>query len=326
MSERPVIITSGEPAGIGPDITLKFSQKALRARENFAILGCLKTLRDRANLLNLELEFEEFAPEDSLDQMTLEKISVIDFPCSAKVLPGTLDPKNINSVMSQIDHAIALCKSNKASAMVTCPVQKSLISEQKRDFMGHTEYIANVLKNDNPVMVLASPTMMTALLTTHIPLAEVARMVTKEKIIAVVEVLNAWLEKKFLNRRPKIAVLGLNPHAGESGKLGQEEIEVIGPAIELLRNRGINAEGPLSADTAFNDLAKFDLYLGMYHDQVLPVIKSHFFETIVNITVGIDIIRTSVDHGTALDKAGTHQASEQSLVQAFALAKKLANA
>ena len=248
-------------------------------------------------------------------------------PLAAPSIPGRLDPANARYVLDLLDRATDGATAGEFSAIVTAPVHKSVIADSGVPFTGHTEYLAARTHAPLPVMMLASKAMRVALATTHLPLKDVSAAITIDSLCKIVTILHHDLEKWWGIPQPRIAVCGLNPHAGESGHLGDEEIRVIGPAIELLKERGIDVSGPLPADTAFvpRVLANFDAVLAMYHDQGLPVIKHAGFDTAVNITLGLPILRTSVDHGTALDLAGTGRADPSSLASAISLAIELAS-
>lgn len=239
---------------------------------------------------------------------------------------GKLDARNSKVVLSAIDTAWAACITKQATALVTAPLHKGIIVEAGYQFSGHTEYLAKLANNVTPVMVLACPAFRVALATTHLSLKTVPMKINERGIREIIEVLHSGLRSDFGIKRPKIGVLGLNPHAGESGHLGREEIQVIAPALSLLRKQGINVEGPLPADTAFlpTYLAVFDAILAMYHDQGLPVLKFAGFGNSVNVTLGLPIVRTSVDHGTALDLAGSGRVDASSLETAIELAVKMA--
>lgn len=247
-------------------------------------------------------------------------------PLVTPSIPGRLDPANSRYVLELLDRATDGALAGEFAAMVTAPVHKGVIKDSGVPFTGHTEYLAERTHTPLPVMMLASKAMRIALATTHLPLKDVSAAITIESLRRIVSILHGDLIKWWGIPRPRIAVCGLNPHAGESGHLGDEEIRVIGPAIERLVKDGIHVSGPLPADTAFvpRILAGFDAVVAMYHDQGLPVIKHAGFETAVNVTLGLPILRTSVDHGTALDLAGTGRADSSSLASAIGLAIELA--
>lgn len=249
-----------------------------------------------------------------------------EVPIVASVEAGKLDTANASYVLAMLDKGAALCTSGQAGALVTAPVQKSVINEAGIAFSGHTEYLAERTGAPLPVMMLVSDALKVALVTTHVPLAAVPGQIDSQGLEAVIRVLDRDLRQHFGIARPRIRVLGLNPHAGERGVIGREEIDIITPTIERLRTNGLMLLGPTPADTAFTReaLAEADAVLAMYHDQGLPVIKALGFGSVVNVTLGLPIIRTSVDHGTALELASTGRARADSLAQAYALAAELA--
>jgi 4-hydroxythreonine-4-phosphate dehydrogenase len=317
-----IALTSGEPAGIGPELCL-----AIASRELPCELVCLADrdlLAARAKRLGLNIELRDYvarAPERHKPGTLL----VEHHPLAAPSIPGRLDTANGRYVLDLLDRATDGASAGEFSAIVTAPVHKSVIADSGVPFTGHTEYLAARTHAPLPVMMLASKEMRVALATTHLPLKDVSAAITIDSLCKIVAIVHHDLRKWWGIPEPRIAVCGLNPHAGESGHLGDEEIRVIGPAIALLKERGIRVSGPLPADTAFvpRILADFDAVLAMYHDQGLPVIKHAGFETAVNITLGLPILRTSVDHGTALDLAGTGRADPSSLASAIELAIEL---
>jgi 4-hydroxythreonine-4-phosphate dehydrogenase len=250
----------------------------------------------------------------------------IDLPLAAGSEPGTLDPRNASQVLAQLDLAVELCRSEECQGMVTAPVHKGVINDAGIPFSGHTEYLADALNSPDVVMLLVSDNLRVALATTHIPLREVPDAINQPLIERIIEELHGQLLQQFGINRPRITVLGLNPHAGEGGHLGREDLHVIAPACAAAQAKGIAVMGPLSADTAFTaqKQEQTDGYLAMFHDQGLPVLKALGFGDTVNITLGLPIVRTSVDHGTALELAGTGNASASSLQAAIALAAHLA--
>jgi 4-hydroxythreonine-4-phosphate dehydrogenase len=302
MSVRlPVIaVTSGEPAGIGPELCVMLAREPLPAR--------LVSIGDRALLAGCR----------EVEHVALEHPRVA----------GKLDPANARYVLRILDRAIAGCLAGEYDAMVTAPVQKSVINDAGIAFSGHTEYLAERAHSDHVVMMLVGGGLRVALVTTHLPLAEVPKAVTQEKIFQTLRVLDHDLRRQFRLQRPRILVAGLNPHSGESGHLGREDLEVIAPAIAAAAAAGIAASGPIPADTLFvpERLKNADCALAMYHDQGLPVLKYASFGRGVNVTLGLPFVRTSVDHGTALDLAGTGRADPSSLIEAVKLAIDLASA
>jgi len=324
MATVRIALTTGEPAGIGPDLAIQIAQQA-QAVELVAI-GDPALLQDRARQLGLPLQVSLFDGSTPNTVSAAGEICVLPVELATPCQAGTLDPGNANYVLSTLRAAVEGCLDNTFQAMVTAPVQKSVINDAGIPFTGHTEFLASQTNTAQVVMMLACESMRVALVTTHLPLAEVPAAITRDKLTAVIGILAHDLRERFLISRPTIAVLGLNPHAGEGGHMGREEIEVITPVLEQLRSPELKLLGPLPADTAFNSsiLEQCDAVLAMYHDQGLPVLKYAGFGNAVNITLGLPIIRTSVDHGTALDLAGTGNADPGSLRYAIACASDMA--
>ena len=298
---QPVVaITSGEPAGIGPDICLRLAERVWPA--HLAILGDQRLLAGRAATLGLDA--------GSLDIVHIP----LNAPCSA----GVLDPANADYVLRLLDAALTGCLEGEYAAMVTAPVQKSVINDAGITFSGHTEYLAERTSTPRVVMMLAGAGLRVALATTHLALRDIPAAITRDDLETTIRILHAELRGKFGVAAPRILVAGLNPHAGEGGHMGREEIEIISPVLDKLRSEGMDLVGPLPADTLFtrNVLAGSDAQLAMYHDQGLAVLKYAAFDEGINVTLGLPIIRTSVDHGTALDLAGTGRASPTSLYAA----------
>jgi 4-hydroxythreonine-4-phosphate dehydrogenase len=309
MEQLPVMaVTSGEPAGIGPDICLALAGRSASAR--IVVLGDRTLLAARAAQLGRSL--------DSLD--------ILHVPLRRPAQPGRLDAGNAAYVLEMLDRALAGCRSGEFAAMVTAPVHKGAINEAGIPFSGHTEYLAEKTGTPRVVMMLAGAGLRVALATTHLPLKDVPCAITQSELETTIRILHADLVKKFGIVRPRILVAGLNPHAGEGGHMGREEIDVIAPVLEKLRGAGMDLVGPLPADTLFTRgvLAGSDAQLAMYHDQGLAVLKYAAFEDGINVTLGLPIIRTSVDHGTALDLAGSGKADPRSLFAALDLAVDLA--
>lgn len=321
-----IAITTGEPAGIGPDILLMAAMQP----QPLALVAIAdrNLLAARALSLNLDICLLDAAESGMNTPTPGGTLAVRHCPLRAAVAPGRLNPENAAYVLETLDIAIAGCKTGEYAAMVTGPIQKSVINDAGIHFRGHTEYLAEKTGTPRVVMLLAAGALRVALATTHLPLADVPRAITRDGLTATLEILHADMQRRFDIIAPRIAVLGLNPHAGESGHLGREEIEIISPVLELLRSRGMQLVGPLPADTAFTPraLTAVDAVLAMYHDQGLPVLKYAGFGSAVNITLGLPIVRTSVDHGTALDLAGTGKAEAGSLVEAILQATKLVRA
>lgn len=298
---RPILVTSGEPAGVGPDLCL-----ALARYELPLVVLCDKTLlATRAAKLGLSITFHDYQKHGAFITPP-QHLTVLSLPCVNDVVPGTLDPANASYVMDMLSIAATRSLQGEFSALVTAPVHKAVINQAGFAFTGHTEYFSASCKTKTVVMMLASEAMRVALVTTHLPLKEVAAAVTIPLLMEVITTLHASLQSDFGIANPIIHVAGLNPHAGEGGYLGREEMEVIIPAVQALQDRGLSVHGPFSADTLFipKKTAPCDAYVAMYHDQGLPVLKYASFGQAVNVTLGLPIIRTSVDHGTALELAG----------------------
>jgi len=317
MTLTRIVLTPGEPAGIGPDLTVRLAQRALPVE--LVAIGGAGLLRDRAELLGLPLAIRRFDGAAPARVSAAGELCVWDKAPAAPVVPGRLDPDNAEYVLETLRCAVQACRSGSARAMVTGPVQKSVINDAGIPFTGHTEFLVAATGVDRVVMMLACEELRVALATTHIPLREVAAAIAPERLESTLRILHRELTAKFALGEPVIGVLGLNPHAGESGYMGREEIDIIVPVLEKLRLEGMNLLGPLPADTAFNPelLERCDCFLAMYHDQGLPVLKYAGFGRAVNITLGLPIPRTSVDHGTALDLAGTGRADAGSLEAAL---------
>jgi 4-hydroxythreonine-4-phosphate dehydrogenase len=319
-----LILTSGEPAGIGPDLSLALASAPWDC--DLVVAADRSVLEQRARILGLNITLSSYDPTQSATAHRPGTLRVLHIPIARPARPGVLDVANAAHVLQLLDRAAAGCLSGEFAAMVTAPVQKSLINDAGIPFTGHTEYLAERTGGSHPVMMLVAGTLRVALLTTHLPLSKVSEAVTGERLRRVLSIVEHDLRERFGIPSPRILVCGLNPHAGESGHLGREEIEVIGPALDALRAAGMRLLGPAPADTAFTprSLEGADAVLALYHDQGLPVIKYAGFGDAVNVTLGLPIIRTSVDHGTALDLAGTGRADAGSLKAALALALTLA--
>jgi 4-hydroxythreonine-4-phosphate dehydrogenase len=317
-----IALTSGEPAGIGPELCLAAARVQLQVE--LVCLADRNMLAERASQLGWPITLRDYDPNTRRAHEP-NTLTVLHEPLAAPSHPGQLDKRNARYVLDLLDRAIEGAVSGEFAAIVTAPVHKGVINDGGVRFTGHTEYLAEHTGGALPVMMLAAPGMRVALATTHLPLKDVSSALTIESLLKTATILDSDLRKWWGIPAPRIAVCGLNPHAGEGGYLGREEIDVIAPAIQLMRERGIQATGPLPADTAFvpQMLAQCDAVLAMYHDQGLPVIKHAGFERTVNITLGIPILRTSVDHGTALDLAGTGRADPRSLMAAIELASQI---
>jgi 4-hydroxythreonine-4-phosphate dehydrogenase len=315
-----IVLTPGEPAGIGPDLAVMIASQPCGA-EVVAVAdpGLLKA---RAKALGVTLRLEPYRRESPARAGDGGSLLVEAVPLRAPAIAGRPDPANAAYVVETLRRASSGCMAGEFAAMVTAPVHKGVINDAGIAFSGHTELLAELTGTARPVMMLVAGDLRVALLTTHLPLREVADHVTASAITETVAIVHDGLEQLFGIVAPQIAVLGLNPHAGESGHLGTEERDIIEPALLTLRERGIPVIGPLPADSAFTRalLPQFDAVLAMYHDQGLPVLKHAGFGEAVNVTLGLPIIRTSVDHGTALELAGTGKASPGSLAAALRLA------
>lgn len=319
----PLAITVGEPAGIGPDLVL---QLAMEVRGHpWVVIGDVGMLAERAHRLGLKVRMDLSDGPASTEAGVL---SVIHTPLMMSVQPGRVEPGNARTILQTLDVAIDGCLSGKFGAMVTGPLQKSVINDGGIPFSGHTEYLQKKCAVPDVVMLLVANTLRVALATTHLPLRDVADAIKPELLERRIRILWTSLKGRFGIENPRVLVAGLNPHAGESGHLGREEIEVITPVLDRLRAEGMDLKGPLPADTLFvpRFLAQCDAVMAMYHDQGLPVLKHAGFGEAVNVTLGLPFVRTSVDHGTALDLAATGTADPGSLVAAISLAAELARA
>ncbi|UTA79051.1 4-hydroxythreonine-4-phosphate dehydrogenase PdxA [Halomonas sp. XH26] len=336
-NSAPLLITTGEPAGIGPEITLMLAANG--QLNNTVAIGDTQLLKQRASLLGLHLDVIEAAPGSGV---TSSPGHLVVWPVALRepALPGVLNPANAGYVLETLQIAVDACQQGHAAAMVTAPLHKGVIIEGGfPNFTGHTEWLRDACGVDEVVMLLATDQALhaqssrwqgnsdlrVALVTTHLPLRDVADAVTYDKITRISRLLATDLKKQFGIAAPRIAVCGLNPHAGEDGHLGREELDVIIPALKALRAEGLDVQGPLPADTLFTPrhLAGVDAVLAMYHDQGLAVLKYAGFGQAANITLGLPLVRTSVDHGTALSLAGRGTADPNSLGVALALAKRL---
>ena len=319
-----IVVTAGEPAGIGPEIVAQLAHHPLAGE--LVVVADPDLVAERAVKAGINLDIRMFDPGGG--PMPHVPGSLVIVPCRlrAPANAGKLDPANSEYVLDTLARAVDMCVNGECQAMVTAPVHKGIINDAGIAFTGHTEWIAERTGADHPVMMLARDGFRVCLATIHIPLAEVPASISRTGLAATLRVIDQGLSRLYGIQQPHIAVCGLNPHAGEGGHLGREEIDVIAPVIQSLTAEGMNLAGPLPADTAFTreKLADFDAVLAMYHDQGLPVIKHAGFGKVVNVTLGLPIIRTSVDHGTALDLAGTGTASESSLVAAAKLALEYA--
>jgi 4-hydroxythreonine-4-phosphate dehydrogenase len=320
-SAVPVLaVTPGEPSGIGPEILLKLT----RGHPDFRLLAVADPvlLHEAAGRLGFGNSIIDWQPG-----MSIQAGQLACFPVklASPAIPGQLNVENASYVLDTIRQAVQLVQTGRAAALVTGPVHKGIINEAGVRFSGHTEFLADLGDVSRFVMMLAAPGLRVVLVTTHLPLIDVPAAITAEKLEDVIRITHNSLRRQFGIKQPRLQVLGLNPHAGEGGYLGHEDKRVILPVIEQLRSQGMEIEGPVPADTAFTPprIASCDAVVAMYHDQGLPVLKHLGFGQAVNITLGLPFIRTSVDHGTALDIAGTGQASASSLLQAVLCAQAM---
>lgn len=320
-----IAVTPGEPAGIGPELLIQSVQQGC-AHELVAFADP-DMLQQRADLLGLPLNLKPFDPFQAATPHNPEELCIQPVELAMPSRAGTLDAANAGYVLDCLDSAVNACSTNQCQALVTGPVQKSVINDAGIAFSGHTEYLAQKTDTETVVMMLATADMRVALATTHLPLRKVSDAITKDLLHNVIEILNHDLKTKFAVQQPEILVCGLNPHAGENGHLGTEEIDIISPVVDHYKKQGLNLIGPLPADTLFTHkhLKSADAVLAMYHDQGLPVLKHSGFGRAANITLGLPIIRTSVDHGTALDLAGRGIADGGSFAVAIAVAAEMAS-
>lgn len=342
IQSLPLVITSGEPAGIGMDIILMLADKQQLNLPNRAVivLADINALQQRYSELKQKgavkdgLMIQQLATHELKDLAKIARpsahdtILVVDVPTAEPVVAGQLNPHNARMVIAQLQLAHKLAISKQVAAIVTAPLQKSVIMTVLPDFMGHTEFFMQQSGMDKVVMMLANNLMKVALVTTHLPLRAVADAISHEEVAKTVDIVIHDCQQKFGLTHPKILVCGLNPHAGESGYLGREEIDIINPVLQHYRDQGVDISLAMPADTLFTQkhIATADAIIAMYHDQGLAPLKSHGFGETVNITLGLPYIRTSVDHGTALDLAGTGKASTDSLYHAIDYANNMATA
>ncbi|EHA1125602.1 4-hydroxythreonine-4-phosphate dehydrogenase PdxA [Vibrio navarrensis] len=324
MTVKRIVVTAGEPAGIGPDLVLALSKQDWD--HQLVVCADKSLLAQRAEQLGIEVELHDYLAKSTPQPQKAGSLVVDHIAMNAPCIAGQLNESNGHYVLKTLERAALGCMNDEFDAIVTGPVHKGVINRAGVAFSGHTEFFAEKSNTPLVVMMLATEGLRVALVTTHIPLAYVSKAVTEDRLEKIIDILHRDLVEKFAIAEPKIYVCGLNPHAGEDGCLGREEIETITPTLEKIRReKGIHLVGPLPADTIFNEkyLDDADAVLGMYHDQVLPVLKYKGFGRSVNITLGLPFIRTSVDHGTALDLAGTGQADTGSFQTALAHAIEL---
>ena len=324
-----IAVSSGDPAGIGPDICIKaFGNKKILSYKPI-VFGNIELFIERAKQINQEIDIREYKGEEE-ESISNDFLWMVDMPIGVDISSSKPNPKSAEYIINIFEESVNKTISKEFDAIVTCPINKEIINEGGIPFTGHTEELAKLGKTNKVVMMLANQKIKVALASTHIPLNEVSDFINKGHIEEVVEIIHTSLRDYWNANDPLIKVLGINPHAGDGGYIGKEEKEVISPALQNLKEKGINTIGPISADTAFiekDGTKKADAFLAMFHDQGLPVIKTMGFGETVNITLGLPFIRTSVDHGTAYDKAGLGSADESSLIaameMAFSMSKKI---
>ena len=312
---KKIALSPGDPAGIGPEICLKSLHDNSENLCNFELIGDIDFYKKLSKDLNLDLSFQNIFKRE--DFVTVKNISL-----DSEVTFGMPNVSNSKYTLDVLMTGSLGCLNKEYSALVTGPINKKIINDYGFEFSGHTEFLADISNTKNVVMLLANSKLKVALLTTHLPLSKVSESITSKKIIETTKILNDSLKKLWNIKNPKISILGLNPHAGEGGFLGNEEIEIIEPAIRTLHQEKLEIDGPISADTAFLEekLNKYDAYLAMFHDQGLPVLKSMGFGDSVNITLGLPFTRISVDHGTAYELAGKNKADPSSFKKSMELA------
>ena len=315
-----IALTAGEPAGIGPDLCIQLAQQQQDCE--LVVIADPELLQQRAQQLGLDfvLELTDLSVAASIP--TVGTLRYLPIKLAAAVQAGQLNSLNTDYVLRTLQCALDGCLDASFDAVVTGPVHKGIINEANVSFTGHTEFFADGANTEQVVLMLATPSLRVALVTTHLPLIDISAAITQQTLTQVIEITHRALQQQFGIEQPRIAVCGLNPHAGEDGHLGREEIDVISPVIERLQHKGLQLTGPWPADTIFvkDKLTAFDVVLAMYHDQGLPVLKHQGFGQAVNVTLGLPFIRTSVDHGTALDLAGTGKAKITSLQAAIKMA------
>ena len=330
---RPLALTLGEPAGIGPDLTLAlWAQREALKVPPFLLLGDPQFLAARAKLLRLEVRVAEATPEEAISRFA-SALPVRPLGVKAGAAPGKPDNTSGTSARAAIEQGVALVEKGSASALVTNPIAKSVMQRAGFPFPGHTEFLAELAaprggKAPRPVMLIWSEGLAVVPVTIHVPLRDVPRLLSADLIVETARIVAHDFARRFGIAHPRLAVCGLNPHAGEHGLIGREDEEIVQPAVERLKAEGINATGPHPADTLFHSAARerYDVALGMYHDQVLAPVKALAFDRAVNVTLGLPFIRTSPDHGTAFDLAGTGKANPSSLLAALNLAQRFAQA
>jgi 4-hydroxythreonine-4-phosphate dehydrogenase len=329
-AERPLALTIGDPAGIGPDITLcAWSARAREAVPSFVLIGDPAVLSARARALGLDVPIAELSAIEAGPSQFQRALPVLPIAGEGEIVAGRPDRCTAPLVTQSIERAVGLLQQGAARAVVTNPIAKAVLYGAGFTFPGHTEYLAALASPEgqplHPVMMLAGPSLRVVPVTIHVPLKEVPGLLTRELIVKTIAIVAESLERYFGVKRPRLAVSGLNPHAGEAGSLGREETETIAPAIEEARAMGLDVAGPYPADTMFHEAARatYDAAICMYHDQALAPFKTLAFEEGVNVTLGLPFIRTSPDHGTAFDLAGTGKARPRSLIEALRMASAM---
>lgn len=321
------VLTPGEPAGIGPDLIIQLAQTV--QEHELVCIADSSMLQQRAKKLGLPLKVTPY-DKNKTQKIVAGSLTVLEEPLDNPLVCGAADKNNAQSQLHALQRAVKGCLSNEFAALITGPMHKGVINEAGIPFTGHTEYLAELTNTQKVVMMLAAPEsksqLRVALATTHLALSEVSQAITQQSLTEVISILNSEMKKYFAVKNPRILICGLNPHAGEDGHLGMEEIETLIPVINKLNNQGFNLKGPLPADTVFTQpyIEDADAILAMYHDQGLPVLKHVGFGAAVNVTLGLPFIRTSVDHGTAFDLAGTGKANSGSLKAAINMATQMA--
>lgn len=320
-----IAITAGEPAGIGPDILLQFAQTP--SSHERVVFADPDLLGERARKFGLALTLYEFDSESKPKKQAAGELAIVPVALAEKSQPGILSVTNARYVLQTINAAVQACLQGDCMALVTGPIQKSVINDCGIPFTGHTEYLAALTQQDEVVMMLTTRSLRVALATTHLPLSEVSSHITRPRLARIIEILHHAMQTSYNLAQPHIAVCGLNPHAGEAGHLGSEEINIIEPVLKKYKAQGMELSGPWSADTLFTPdrLSGYDVVLSMYHDQGLPVLKHIGFGNAINVTLGLPFVRTSVDHGTALELAGSGKANPNSLYAAFTEACNIVN-
>jgi len=321
IKTQRLAVTAGEPAGIGPDLAVMLSQSDFI--HELVVIADPALLAERAALLGINVELHQLDLSQPPTPSQSGKLSYMPLKLATKSIPGQLNPANANYVLQSLAIAADGCMQGQFPAVITAPVHKGVINDAGIAFSGHTEFFAERAGVAKVVMMLATPQLRVALATTHLPLNAVSAAINQPELLQIIEIIQQSMQQQFGLQQPKIAVCGLNPHAGEGGHLGREEIDVIAPVIKTAAEQGISVSGPWPADTIFvkSRLAEYDVVLAMYHDQGLPVLKHSGFGEAVNITLGLPFIRTSVDHGTALDLAATGKAEIGSLLAAVNMAQ-----